>query len=100
MSPFNLSEDTLKDLLVNIIPLGIIVFFMVTFLVFQPFGGGSLRTTLMSQMLLVVPLVTLGALTYVSGRLIQSEEQRDSEHEAEVREGPEPATQVEGEQSA
>lgn len=74
MSERIFDRETILDLTVNIIPLGIIVFFTIVFLAtsyweFDPF------ITLVSMGLLVVPFVGLALLTYVSGRAIEGAEQ-------------------------
>lgn len=68
-------RDTLLDLLVNVIPLVIIVFFVAAFALFDPFGGDTLGRV-MQVVLLVAPFVALAVLTYVSGKAIASDEKR------------------------
>lgn len=57
-------RETLLDTLVNVVPLGIILFFVVLFAVFNPFEGGLLERVLQYG-LLVVPFVLLAYLTYL-----------------------------------
>lgn len=66
-------RETLLDLTVNLIPLGIILFFVVLFFVFDPFGNDAVAVVL-SQLLLVVPFLVLAVITYVAGRIIAETE--------------------------
>lgn len=68
-------RETLLDLIVNVIPLGIILFFVVAFAVVDPFGGDRLGRLLQFG-LLVVPFLALAVLTYVSGKVIAADERR------------------------
>jgi hypothetical protein len=68
-------KETILDLTVNIIPLGIIGFFVVVFAVFDPFGFDFLASTI-SYGLLIVPLIALAVLTYISGKAIAGDEKR------------------------
>lgn len=61
------------DLTVNIIPLGIIVFFFVVFILYDPWGWEPLFTVL-ALGLLVVHFTALAALTWLAGRTIAKEE--------------------------
>ncbi|SFR46926.1 DUF6684 family protein [Halogeometricum limi] len=70
-------RDTILDLTVNIIPLGIIAFFVVGFAVFPAFGFDPL-TTAVQYGLLIVPFVFLAILTYLSGKAIAGDEQRSA----------------------
>ncbi|WP_330632651.1 DUF6684 family protein [Halocatena halophila] len=67
-------RETLLDLTVNIIPLGIIVFFIAVFLLLPGFGYDPLATSV-QMALLVIPFVSLAALTYISGKAIARDEQ-------------------------
>lgn len=69
MSDRVLDRETLLDLVVNIIPMGIILFFIALFLLYNPFGHSPVALVL-SQLLLVVPFLVLAVITYVSGRII------------------------------
>jgi len=83
MSPLNLTEDTLLDLTVNFIPLGILAFFDALFWVFNPWGW-DLWFVFWAHVLTVVPFVLLTVLTFASGRVIQRDERRvesTAEHE-------------------
>ncbi|WP_224447321.1 DUF6684 family protein [Haloprofundus salilacus] len=66
-------RETLLDLTVNMIPLFIILFFVVLFLLYQPWGGDLFPTAIMVG-LHVVPFVGLAILTYVSGKAIAGAE--------------------------
>lgn len=68
-------RETLLDLTVNIIPLGIILFFIVVFAVLPGFGYDPLATGVQMS-LLVVPFIALAALTYISGKAIAEDEQK------------------------
>lgn len=78
MSERTFDRETLLDLTVNVIPLGIILFFVVLFLVVRPWEQ-NLFLTAVSMALLVVPFVALAVLTYFSGRAIAGAEQADAE---------------------
>jgi len=77
MSERTFDRETLLDLTVNVIPLGIILFFVALFLVIRPWER-NLFVTAVSMGLLVVPFVALALLTYLSGRVIASAEQTDA----------------------
>lgn len=68
-------KETILDLTVNIIPLGIIAFFVVLFAVFDPFGFDFLASSIMYG-LLIVPFIALAILTYISGKAIAGDEKR------------------------
>lgn len=68
-------RETLLDLVVNVIPLAIILFFVAAFAVAEPFGGDSLGRVLQFGLLLF-PFLALAILTYVSGKVIASDERR------------------------
>ena len=68
-------KETILDLTVNIIPLGIIAFFIVVFAVFDPFGFDFLASSIMYG-LLIVPFIALAILTYISGKAIAGDEKR------------------------
>ena len=73
MAERTFDRETILDLTVNIIPLGIILFFVVVFLAVQPWGP-NLYMQVVSMGLLVMPFVVLAALTYYSGRIISRDE--------------------------
>jgi hypothetical protein len=68
------NRDTVLNVAVNVIPLGIILFFGLLFLASDVFGGDAVAVSL-TQLLLVVPFVVLAVVTYVSGRIISETEQ-------------------------
>jgi Na+/citrate or Na+/malate symporter len=67
-NPFE--RGTLLDLTVNVIPMVMLVFFIVLFLVVNPWRNEPF-TMVISIALMVVPFFFLGLLTYVSGLAIQ-----------------------------
>ncbi|MFB6204912.1 MAG: DUF6684 family protein [Haloglomus sp.] len=71
-------RETLLDLVVNAIPLGMIAFFLLVFVLFNPFGSNPVDTAI-QMALLVVPFAALAFLTYISGKAV-------SEAEDELRE--------------
>ncbi len=71
-------RETLLDLTVNIIPLVIIVFFLILFIVIQPFGPLLSFMSVISFGLLVVPFAALAALTYISGKAIAGDESTET----------------------
>jgi hypothetical protein len=95
--PFD--RETTLDLVVNAIPLAIMLFFIVLFVVVNPFGSDLVATTIQ----LTIVIVTFGALailTYVSGIAISKSEEELEAMEAErvsesVGAGEEPAGELE-----
>jgi hypothetical protein len=77
MAERTFDRETLLDLTVNVIPLGIILFFVVLFLLIRPWEQ-NLFLTVVSMALLVVPFVSLTLLTYLSGRVIAGAERTDA----------------------
>ncbi|UPM43764.1 DUF6684 family protein [Halocatena salina] len=67
-------RETLLDLSVNIIPLGIILFFIAVFVALPGFEYDPFITTIQMS-LLVIPFIGLAVLTYVSGKAITKAEQ-------------------------
>ncbi|AZH25137.1 DUF6684 family protein [Haloplanus aerogenes] len=66
-------RDTLLDLTVNFIPLFIILFFIVGYAVWNPFGVDSV-SRIIQYALLIAPFVLLALLTYLSGKAISTAE--------------------------
>ena len=66
-------RDTLLDLTVNMVPLFIIGFFVVSFAVISPFGIDPLASAIQFG-LLAVPFVLLAILTYFAGRAVAGTE--------------------------
>jgi hypothetical protein len=70
-APFD--RETLLDLVVNAIPLGIMLFFIAVFLLVNPFGSDPVGTAI--QITIVgVTFLALFVLTYVSGKAISESE--------------------------
>lgn len=78
MSERTFDRETVLDLTVNIIPLGIILFFVVVFLLIRPWEQ-NLFVQAISMGLLAVPFVALAFLTFVSGRAISRAEKSETE---------------------
>ncbi|MFC7157382.1 DUF6684 family protein [Halomarina halobia] len=70
-----IDRERLLDISVNLIPMGILAFFVVLFAVYSPFRH-NLFMFLMSHFLTVFPLLLLGLLTYVSAKVIARDEER------------------------
>lgn len=68
--------ETLLDVTVNLIPMGILVFFVVLYTVFRPWEWDPAMFVLM-HFLTVFPFVLLALLTYISARAIAGAEQGD-----------------------
>jgi hypothetical protein len=68
-------RETLLDLTVNIVPLAIMAFFVVVFLVVNPWGVDPLASGIQFALLLA-PFVLLAILTYLSGKAIAGDEKR------------------------
>ena len=73
MSDKLFDRETMLDLSVNIVPLVIMGFFVVVFIVVAPFGFDPLASALQFG-LLIVPFVLLAILTYFSGLAIAGTE--------------------------
>jgi len=65
--------ETLLDVTVNLIPMGILLFFIALYTVFSPWEWDPAVFVLM-HFLTVFPFVLLALLTYVSARAIASAE--------------------------
>ncbi|WP_227355163.1 DUF6684 family protein [Haladaptatus salinisoli] len=63
-------RETILDLTVNVVPLGIMAFFLVLFIVVTPWKG-SFFIDVIGWGLLVVPFVALALLTYVAAIKIE-----------------------------
>jgi hypothetical protein len=73
--PFD--RETLLDVTVNIIPLGILIFFTVLFLVITPWGGLLGDDTLVTGIVfghMTFTMVALCVITYVSAKFISRDE--------------------------
>lgn len=71
IGPFE--KETVLDVTVNLIPIGILLFFLVLFVAYTPWEQNLFMQTI-SLGLLVIPLVSLALLTYVSGLAVQGAE--------------------------
>ncbi len=68
-------RETLLDLTVNFIPLGILGAFIALYVVFNPWGWDALFSTLQFG-LIIITFVLLSVLTYLSAKAIESDERR------------------------
>jgi archaellum biogenesis protein FlaJ (TadC family) len=75
-------RETVLDLTVNFIPLGILLLFLVAYVVFTPFGFDSVITTLQLA-IIAVAAIGLLALTYYSGMAVSKAEKADAGVEVE-----------------
>ncbi|NHN60826.1 MULTISPECIES: DUF6684 family protein [Halorussus] len=64
------NRETLLDISVNIIPLFILAFFILMFLLASPWPSSSLFISVIVLGLHVIPLVLLAILTYVAATYI------------------------------
>ncbi|WP_135535580.1 MULTISPECIES: DUF6684 family protein [Halostella] len=78
MSPTVFDRETLLDLTVNVIPLGILLFFVGAFALFNPYGWDSTYSVLQFGLISTM-FVALTALTYYSGKLIAEDEKAREE---------------------
>jgi hypothetical protein len=67
-------KDTLLDLTVNVVPLGILAFFIVGYLVVNPFAGTDLLVSVISHGLMLFTFISLAILTYVAAVKIEGDE--------------------------
>lgn len=81
MSFLKITRETWTDLIVNLIPLGILAAMDVLFWVVNPWGWDP-WIIFWSHFLTIFPLLALLLLTYVSGYVIQRDEGRAEEAEA------------------
>ncbi|WP_136716323.1 DUF6684 family protein [Halorientalis salina] len=82
MSSSTFDRDTLLDLTVNAIPLGILLFFIGAFTFANPFGWDGLVSTLQFSIVIITGLL-LTILTYYAGKAI-SEAEAEMEAEGAV----------------
>ncbi len=66
-------KDTLLDLMVNFIPLGIILFFIAAFTLYAPWGF-DVRGFAPMIVIMVTMFIALAVLTYISGKAIAGDE--------------------------
>lgn len=81
MSARVFDRETLLDLLVNVVPLVILLFFIGLFLVSDPFGYETSIYTYLQIAIVGVTFLALAYLTYVSGKAIATDEKRLEEEE-------------------
>jgi len=81
-------RETLLDLTVNVIPLGILLFFIAAFAVFSPWGTDTLISGLQFAIVGVTG-VLLTILTYYSGKAISTAENEMEAREAAAEREPE-----------
>jgi len=74
MALLGFDKETLLDLTVNVIPLGIILFFIGAFAVVNPFGFDAVFSG-MQFALMVSMFLLLAVLTYYAGRAIEGAEE-------------------------
>lgn len=72
MSSSVFDKDTLLDLTVNIVPLGILAFFMAVFLITNPWETGNTLERVLQFVLVGWMFVGLAVLTYFSAKAIES----------------------------
>ena len=82
MGYLDLEHETVLDLTVNIIPVGILLGMEILFFVFNPWGW-DLWIVFWMHFLTLFPLALLLVLTYVSGRVIQRDEGKTDEIQPE-----------------
>lgn len=63
-------RETLLDLTVNAIPLGMLLFFTVLFLVFRPFQGGAPAILVLQLSIVLLTFAGLLVLTYYAGKAV------------------------------
>ncbi|MFC7210218.1 DUF6684 family protein [Natronoarchaeum sp. GCM10025321] len=68
-------RDTLLDLTVNFIPLGILALFVAMYVILNPWGWDSLYSTLQFGMI-AFWFGLLAVLTYLSAKAIETDEER------------------------
>jgi hypothetical protein len=76
-------RETLLDLSVNIIPLGIMAFFVILFALASSFKFDPVIVTIQMG-LIIFPFVGLAVLTYYSGRAIAKDEKKIEAGEIET----------------
>ncbi|MFC6975931.1 DUF6684 family protein [Halomicroarcula sp. GCM10025709] len=81
MALFGFEKDTLLDLTVNVIPLGILAFFIVAFAVVPAFGTDPVFSGLQFA-LMISMFFLLAVLTYYAGKAVEGAEQAEEEADA------------------
>lgn len=97
MSTGIFDRDTLLDLTVNIIPLAIMAFFVVVFLVYSPgpFAWDSVLSTVQFS-IVITTFVLLAVLTYYAGKAIAGAEKSLGIHAETATYDPEAGTSLPG----
>jgi len=70
MSTGVFNRETILDALVNIVPLGIIAFFLGLFLLSNPWSAGSFGGRVIQMGLLTFPFLLLVIITYATAKRI------------------------------
>lgn len=83
MELFGFEKDTLLDLTVNVIPLGILLFFIAAFALVNPFGLDPVFTGLQFALMISMFLL-LSVLTYYAGKAIEGAEEKETAALAEA----------------
>ena len=78
MALFGFEKDTLLDLTVNVIPLGILFFFIVAFAAFPAFGTDPVFSG-MQFALITSMFLLLAVLTYYAGKAVENAEKENGE---------------------
>ncbi len=106
MELFGFEKDTLLDLTVNVIPLGILLFFIAAFALVNPFGLDPVFSGLQFALMISMFLL-LGVLTYYAGKAIEGAEQEneaaalaEAESEAEAAADAESTEELEDDDEA
>lgn len=67
-------KDTLLDITVNVVPLGILAFFFVVFVVVNPWGMDDVLTSVVSLGLVAFTFLSLAVVTYFAAVRIETGE--------------------------
>lgn len=82
MSLLGFEKETLLDLTVNVIPLGIMLFFIVAFAVVRPFGFDPVFSA-MQFAIIGTMFLGLAILSYYTGKAIEGAEEHGTEESVE-----------------
>lgn len=69
-----IDKETVLDLMVNIIPMAMLVFFIGLFLLKNPWDF-NLSLTVVSHLQLIIPFVATGLLTYFAAKAVARDDQ-------------------------
>jgi hypothetical protein len=75
MSSTTFDKDTILDITVNIIPLGILAFFLLAFVFANPWGTGVSTIPVLQLVLVGWMFVLLSILTYAAAKRIETGEE-------------------------